>query len=208
MSSAEALPAAEAPVSSAEALPAAVAPATRVPLLTAANAPLTARRYFGNGDPGPIVAALATVPELLEVSLPFLSMVLGASALDARTKEIVIVRTSALQECRYCVDAHSVVALDTGLSVAEVRTLTATGPVSLPDLREAALLAWIDAVAGTIGPVADSVAARLGTTFRDHEIVELTMLIGATMMLNRFCTALSLPTSPEVAARLSEQGLR
>jgi AhpD family alkylhydroperoxidase len=133
--------------------------------------------------------------------------VLGASALDVRTKEIVIVRTSALQECRYCVDAHSVVALDTGLTVAEVRTLSGAGPASLPDAAEAALLDWIDAVAGATGAVPDSVAARLRTAYRDFEIVELTLLIGATMMLNRFCTALSLPTSAEVAARLAEEGL-
>ncbi len=179
----------------------------RVPLLDAASAPLTARRYFSDGDPGPIVAALASVPELLEVTLPFLSTVLSASALDARTKEIVIVRTSAVQECRYCIDAHSVVALDTGLTVAEVRTLSERSPASLPDEREAALLAWIDAVAGATGPVQDSVAARLGAYYRDYEIVELTLLIGATMMLNRFCTALSLPTSTEVTMRLTEEGL-
>lgn len=180
---------------------------TRVPLLDATNAPLTARRYFSDGDPGPIVAALASVPELLEVTLPFLSTVLSASALDARTKEIVIVRTSALQECRYCIDAHSVVALDTGLTVDEVRTLSGAGPASLTDDDEAALLAWIDAVAGATGVVPDSVASRLGTAYRDFEIVELTLLIGATMMLNRFCTALSLPTSAAVATRLAEEGL-
>jgi len=180
---------------------------TAVPLLTAASAPLTARRYFGGGDPGPIVAALASVPELLEVTLPFLSTILGASALDARTKEIVIVRTSALQECSYCVAAHSAVALDTGLTVAEVRTLSGAGPASLPDADEAALLAWIEAVAGATGAVSDSVVLRLKSAYQDFEIVELTLLIGATMMLNRFCTALSLPTSTEVATRLAREGL-
>nr|MBA3523282.1 hypothetical protein [Geodermatophilaceae bacterium] len=69
---------------------------SRVRLLDAAAAPLTARRYYQDGDPGPLGAALATVPELLEAALPFLSTVLGASSLDVRTKEIVIVSTSAL----------------------------------------------------------------------------------------------------------------
>jgi len=182
-------------------------PMPRVPLLDASRAPLTARPYFAGGDPGPIVAALASIPELLEVALPFLSTVLNASAVDARTKEIVIVRTSALQDCRYCIDAHSVVALDTGLTVDEVRTLTAPGPVSLPDPDESALLDWIDAVAGAIGAVPDAVADRLAGAYRDFEIVELTLLIGATMMLNRFCTSLSLPTSTDVATRLAREGL-
>lgn len=182
--------------------------ASRVRLLDSASAPLTARRYFDDGDPGPIVSALATCPELLEVTLPFLSTVLGASAIDARTKEIVIVRTSALQECRYCVDAHSVVALDTGLTVTEVRSLCGADTAELPDARETALLAWIDAVAGRTGAVPESAAVQLGEHFGGYQVVELTLLIGATMMLNRFCTAMSLPTSPDVAARLVEEGLR
>ncbi|HEV8116645.1 MAG TPA: hypothetical protein VGP53_10440, partial [Acidimicrobiales bacterium] len=64
-----------------------------VALLTAAGAPLLARPYFAGGDPGPIVAVLAHVPEMLEVTLPFIGAVLGPSAIDLRTKEVVILRT-------------------------------------------------------------------------------------------------------------------
>ncbi len=184
---------------------------SRVALLGAAAAPLTARRYYDGGDPGPLVAALATVPELLEVFLPFVSTVLGASALDARTKEIVIVRTSAVLRCEYCVDTHCVVALDEGVTVAEVGVLrdpdTATDHV-LTERREDVLVQWVDAVAGGRGPVADELAAALASCYAEHEVVELTLLVGATMMLNRFCTALELPTSAEVLARLTAEGLR
>lgn len=181
---------------------------SRVELLAAGAAPLTARRYFETGDPGPVVAALATVPELLEVCLPFLSTVLNPSSLDARTKEIVIVRTSVLLECEYCVNSHSVVAMDSGLTIAEVRGLRGEADVVLADEREDALLEWVDAVAGGRGAVDDTVAARLGRYFADHEVVELTLLVGATMMLNRFCTALELPTSPQISQRLAAVGLR
>lgn len=181
---------------------------SRVQLLDATAAPLTARRYYQNGDPGPLVGALATVPELLEVSMPFLAAVLGPSALDARTKEIVIVRTSALLRCGYCVDTHSVVALDTGLTIGEVHALRGESAAVLADQRENALLGWVDAVAGGRGPVGDEVARRLGRYFAEHETVELTLLVGVTMMLNRFCTALDLPTSPEVVRRLAAAGLR
>jgi hypothetical protein len=36
--------------------------------------------------------------------------------------------------------------------------------------------------------------------------VELTLLVGATLLLNRFCTALELPTSPKVLGRLAAEG--
>ncbi len=68
--------------------------------LDAVRAPLLARPYVADADPGPIVAALAQVPELMEVTLPFISAALGPSAVDWRSKEIVIGRTSALTGLR------------------------------------------------------------------------------------------------------------
>jgi AhpD family alkylhydroperoxidase len=177
-------------------------------LLGPGQAPLIARPFYADGDPGPIVAVLAQVPELLEVAMPFLGAALGPSAIDWRTKEIVIVRTSALAGCRYCVQAHTVVALDAGLSRAEVRALRGETPVAgiFPDPREAALLVWVDAVADG-GAVPDAARAAVRAQFADHEVVELTMLVGATLMLNRFATALALPTGPDTLARLDAEGL-
>ncbi len=184
---------------------------SRVDLLGAEDAPLLARPYYAEGDPGPIVAALAQVPELLHATLAFVSATLGPSSIDGRTKELVILRTSAVSLCRYCVDSHSVVALDTGVNHDEVVALRAVEPVwaeIFADPREVALLQWVDAVAAGRGPVADSAAARMKAEFADHEVVELTLLIAATLMLNRFCTALELPTAPAVADRLRGEHLR
>jgi alkylhydroperoxidase family enzyme len=69
------------------------------------------------------------------------------------------------------------------------------------------VLSWVDAVAGGRGPVDPACRDRLAAHFTDAEVVELTLLVGATLMLNRFCTALALPTSPETRRRLVEAGL-
>jgi len=184
---------------------------TAVELIGPGRIPLLARPYFADGDPGPIVAALAQVPELLTVTVPFLGTVLAASGIDARIKEIVIVRTSALADCEFCTRSHTTVALDAGLSTGEVRALrddlagdtsaTFTAP------PEVALLGWVDAVATGRGPVDSGARIALGRHWADHEIVELTLLIGATLMLNRFATALELPTAPDVLARLGAEDL-
>ncbi len=42
--------------------------------------------------------------------------------------------------------------------------------------------------------------------FADHELVELTVAVTATVMLNRYCTALDLPTSAATLARLAAEG--
>jgi AhpD family alkylhydroperoxidase len=177
-------------------------------LLEPDQAPLLARPYYAGGDPGPIVAALAHVPELLEVAMPFLGAALGPSGIDWRTKEIVIVRTSAVAGCRYCVQAHTVVALDAGLTRDEVTALRAESAVegAFADARELALLAWVDLVAGG-GPVPDTARAAVRARFADHEVVELTTLIGATLLLNRFATALALPTGGETMERLIAEGM-
>ena len=179
-----------------------------VGLIEGGQAPLLARPYFADGDPGPIIAAVAHVPELLEVTAPFLGAVLGPSALSPRIKEIVILRTSAQASCRYCVDAHTVVARDVGLSLDEVRALRGeldVGPV-FAEAGERAVIGWCDALVGT-GAVAPEAKAGVTAGFRDHEVVELTLLGATTLLLNRFCTALDLPSSPEVLARLATEGL-
>jgi len=179
-----------------------------VALITGAQVPLLARPYFADGDPGPIVAALAQVPELLEATAPFLGAVLGPSAVLTRTKEIVVLRTSARASCRYCVEAHTVVARDVGLSVTEVRALRGELDAStvFADDRDQAVIGWCDALVGT-GPVGSEAKAALRACFADHEVVELTLLATTTLLLNRFCTALDLPTSAGVLARLAAEGL-
>lgn len=141
--------------------------------------------------------------------MPFVSVVLGASAIDARTKELVIVRTSALLECRYCVQTHAVVALDSGVSAREVRALLGPAPAAeaFETASERALLAWVDAVAAGRGSVAPELGAALREHFSESETVELTLLCSATLMLNRYCTALELPASRATLQRLAAEGL-
>lgn len=183
------------------------APTPRVALVDAPSAPLLARDLFAAGDPGPIAASLAQVPELLGPTLPFLGTVLGPSWIPLRDKEIVILRTSAVMGCRYCTEAHTVVALDSGLSAEEVRALRGELPLAdaLPDPDDQALVAWCDAVAHGVDADLERARPALGTD--DARVVELTLLIATTVLLNRYATALALPTSPDVRDRLLREGL-
>ena len=153
---------------------------SRVALVGADQAPLLARPYYPEEGPAsPIVRALAHVPELLE---------------------IVVLRVSALNGCRYCVDTHTVAAWDAGLTQTETAALR--GSAAGFSAAEEALVGFCDAFCDAPAPVPDDVARRLRTHFAEHEIVELSLLAGATAMLNRFCTALELPTTATTRARL------
>ncbi|MGF1598753.1 MAG: carboxymuconolactone decarboxylase family protein [Acidimicrobiales bacterium] len=181
-----------------------------VDLLGPDDAPLLLRDLYAGGDPGPIVAALAQVPELCQATLPFVGAALGPSSVGIRLKEIAILRTSALLGCRYCVDAHTVVAHDAaGFAGDQLCLLRAEtdDASSIDDPVEAAALSWVDAVAAGRGPVPIGVGADASRHLPDHHLVELTTTVGATMFLNRFATALRLPTSADTLSRLSDLGL-
>jgi alkylhydroperoxidase family enzyme len=119
------------------------------------------------------------------------------------------VRTSALAGCRYCVHTHTVVALDAGLSRAEVAALRGPGSAAgaFEDPRERALVRWVDGVARVPNAVDDDERAAVRQHWADHEVVEQTVVVGATLLLNRFATALALPTSPDTLVRLAAEGL-
>lgn len=181
----------------------------RVDLLDASTAPLSAQAYFAGGDPGPIVAALATVPELLGPLLGFVGPALSDGSVGVRVKELAILRTSALQGCTYCIHAHSAVALDAGLSVEEVRALRGEAAIEdgFASPAERAMLGWIDGLAGATGPVPDDVWDAARAHWAEHVLVEVAVTVGATMVLNRLATGLQLPSSAAVVQRLNDEGL-
>jgi AhpD family alkylhydroperoxidase len=179
-----------------------------VSMLSAEEAPITVKHFFSNGDPGPLVSTFAHVPELLQSVLPFIGNALGPSSIDFRTKEIVILRASALQECNYCVNTHTVVANKAGLNREELLALRGEGSLSVFDSeKEQVLLRWTDVIALGPQPIEQKLKEKMTVHFDESEIVELTLTIGATVMLNRYATALDLPVSKSHQEFLSKEGL-
>ena len=175
-----------------------------VELVSANQAPLLAREYFSTDEPSPLVAALAHVPEFLETAWPFIGSVFGPSSLPDRLKEIVVLRASSRNACRYCIALHTLEARGAGLTVAEIAALrddpAAIATFSAP---EKATIAFTDALCER----PEGAVKHLGAHFDDSQIVELTLLGAATIMLNRFAVALALPPTGETVRRLKQEGL-
>jgi AhpD family alkylhydroperoxidase len=162
----------------------------KVDLVTRERAPLLARPYYEGGDPGPIAAALANVPELMEVALPFIGAVYGPTCVNPRYKEIVVLAVSAANRCSYCTETHTGVARRMGFAADELAALRGEAPA--PERWEAperALLAFSEALSHEPAAAVE----LLRPHFADHEIVELVTVGSVTVMLNRFATALELP---------------
>ncbi|MDA8391836.1 MAG: carboxymuconolactone decarboxylase family protein [Actinomycetota bacterium] len=180
-----------------------------VKLLETHNAPLLARPFFQDGDPGPIVRALAQTPELLQAAAPLLGTIFGPTSLDPRTKEVVVLRTSALAGCSFCTTGHSAAALDAGLRPAQVRALRGDGDLetAFEDDRDRELIRWVDEMAVGRSGIPEAVQSPIQGRFGDAGLVELALLSGVTLLLNRFSTALELPVSEDTVARLEIEGV-
>lgn len=131
--------------------------------------------------------------------MPFLADVLGESSIDLATKELVIMRVSHLNGCRYCLAAHRPVALEAGVTQQELQD--ASDPTARSGLspRQQTILELVDQVATDAHGVRDELLARLLEHVRIDQVIELTLLVGAVTMLNQYCTALAVPP-PEVSA--------
>ena len=175
----------------------------RISLVEPADAPILARPFYApSGETSPITRALAQVPELLGPTMGFLGPVLAASAIDLRTKELVILRVSSVAECAYCAGAHTVAAADAGVTDQERQALLGVIPLTAAfGACETRLLHLCDAVAAG-GPVDARLVEAVRRDYGDHGAVELVLLASATLMLNRLCTTLELPLLDVTSERL------
>jgi AhpD family alkylhydroperoxidase len=154
-----------------------------------ATAPLLARPYLAGDPPSPLFAVLAQVPELLEAMSAFMNAVYGPTALPERIKEIVVLRVCALNGCRYCTRVHRGIASDAGLSGDEVDALCGNGTdFASFDERERAALRFAE----TMCADPERAVAAGQAVFADHELVELGVVAGTTIFLNRFAKAMGL----------------
>jgi AhpD family alkylhydroperoxidase len=163
-------------------------------LLERDEAPLTARHLFrADGTASPLTRSLVAAPDLLETFMPFLAQAYAAGSLDLATKEVVIVRVSQLNGCRYCLAAHRPAALAAGVSERDLAAVCDELPLSeLPD-RERALVAWIDRYVLDPAHMDDELVARVSDHFRDDQLIELALVAGVTQLLNHYCTAFAIP---------------
>jgi AhpD family alkylhydroperoxidase len=165
--------------------------AAKVELVTADQAPLLARPYYERGHPGPIAAALANVPELMRPMLAFVDSIFGPTSVPDRLKEIVILRVSSANGCRYCTETHTRVARRLGFGPEDLASLRGEAPCPVHwTPRKRALFSFSEALSTR----PEGAIEVLRPHFAEPQIVELVTLGSATVLLNRFATALELPS--------------
>lgn len=167
---------------------------SRVRLLERDEAPLTALSlYRDDGSASPLTRSLVNAPDILETLMPFLSQIYAAGAVDLATKELVVVRVSQLNWCRYCLAAHRPLALEAGVSESQVAALCDEADLDVLPQRERTLVEWVDRYVLDPAGIDDELTARVLDHFRDDQLIEVALVAGATQLLNHYCTAFAIP---------------
>lgn len=145
---------------------------------------------------------LANSPLVAKMLLPFNAVLQrqgGGSVLPARIKEMVVIKTSAVNGCAYCYAHNTALGIAAGISEAQVQAIDSEDYMDSPLLSapEKAAVQWAEHVTRNTAKERDDVFAELRSHFTDAEIVELTLISGMFNMFNRFMDSLQIPLEPQ-----------
>jgi alkylhydroperoxidase family enzyme len=141
-----------------------------------------------------VYRAMANNVDLLEAFQTYGPAVWDESGLSPHEREFVILSVAYFADSAYEWHQHVRVALDEGLTVAEIRAVSGGDREELtPDAR--ALVAYVgEFVAGSVD---DATHDRIATYYDDETVVGIGMLAGAYLGLARALDALAVETEVE-----------
>lgn len=139
---------------------------------------------------------LLNSPSIASAWVDFNTAVRLGTGLDARTRELVIVRVAIANRTEYIFRAHVPgYARKAGITDAEIDGLFAWQTCAAFSERDRAVLAYVDAMTRDI-EVPDAVFDALKLHYDEARIVEITVLVGAYNMQSRVVRALKIDPEP------------
>jgi uncharacterized peroxidase-related enzyme len=135
-------------------------------------------------------------PEILQTMIAHMEAVLNTGTLPTSLKELVIVRTSQMNNCEYCLASHSLLARKLGYSDAQIAALPSFESTDAFNARENAALRLAERLTRNEGPLNDTELAELKAHFTEGEIVELMAASGLFNYFNRFNNLLAMEPTP------------
>jgi uncharacterized peroxidase-related enzyme len=123
--------------------------------------------------------------------------VLNTGTVPTKLKELIIVRTSQVNETPYCLASHTILARNLGWTQDQLTRLAEWPTRADFTPAEKAALRLAETVTRDAHAVSDEQFAELRSFYDEGEIVELLCAIGLFNYFNRFNNALNMePTKP------------
>jgi len=109
-----------------------------------------------------------------------------------KIQQLVIIKTSALNQSAYCMSHNVPLGKKLGLTEAQVKAAQGSDYMRSPDLddRQKAAIRWAEAVTLLTARDDDAAFAAMKQHFSEKQIVELTVFCGMWNYSNRLCEAL------------------
>jgi uncharacterized peroxidase-related enzyme len=140
---------------------------------------------------------MAHRPEIFSTMQAHFAAVLNTGTVSTKLKELIIVRTSQVNETPYCLASHIVLAKGLGWSDDQLSHLADWATREDFTSAEKAALRLAETVTREAHAVTDQQFAELRSFYSEGEIVELLCAIGLFNYFNRFNNALQMqPTKP------------
>ncbi len=141
------------------------------------------------GKPGNVQKAIAHRPDMLKNFLGFYASV--GRSLDRKLYELIYIRVSLINGCRYCTQHHVASSKRVGLTAEDWAALKA-GDYSRYSAKEQAALHYVEKLTRSPQEITDADFAPLKSAFSDAEIVDVHALAGLANFTNRVTDPLGL----------------
>jgi uncharacterized peroxidase-related enzyme len=165
--------------------------------VTAEMAALYDKAFAQRGNVPNMFRVMAHRPEIFATMQAHFAAVLNTGTVSTKLKELIIVRTSQVNETPYCLASHTVLARGLGWSDDQLAHLADWSRRDDFTPAEKAALRLAETVTRDAHAVTDAQFAELSTFYSEGEIVELLCAIGLFNYFNRFNNALQMqPTNP------------
>src|ERR1700722_14981341 len=141
------------------------------------------------GKPGNVQKALAHRPDLLKNFLSFYASV--GRSLDRKLYELIYLRVSLINGCRYCTQHHVASSKRVGLTAEDLAALK-VGNYSRFGAKEQSALTYVEKLTRAPHEITEADFDELKKNFSEPEIIDIHMLAGLANLTNRVTDPLGL----------------
>lgn len=146
--------------------------------------------------PNNFYRAMAHKPEVMAAFPAVYRAVMGPGSIDRRLKEMIYLAVSAVNECRYCTEAHLRGAKKAGLTERDYEDLESETNQNFSPAEQIALH-YAREMTRSCADEFDT-REKLREYFSDEQLVELTLVIAMANFTNRFNNGLNVQVEHEV----------
>ncbi len=139
-----------------------------------------------------IFKVMGHAPELMAPFADFIMEILKDGRVDWVTKELLILKSTRLNECHYCVVQHETLSTRLGIAEEKIADLSGDRYKTSPHFNEAerAILELTEQLWKDANRVSAELAARVREHYDEGQIVEIVATITTYIMVSKFGDAL------------------